>query len=165
MNNLYGDEYVSKLNKRKSGSVRLVVAIMLFATLVNIGLLLLSNEYNALLIKIVTSVIYVGAGWVSIFLICNGVLACKKKLVAVEDLTCNEVLTEKTCIIQKVDKPKTLSYSVRYYEITALENGKENKLFFDESFDASAFIPGTTVRFCVSKNNYIIAYEVVGNEK
>ena len=70
---------------------------------------------------------------------------------------------EIVCVVKNVDEPITLYDSIRYYVISAIADGKEIKLYFDEVFDVGAFVDGVTVRFRVADNNYVIAYEVIKN--
>ena len=165
MNNLYGGEFISKLKKERSNSIKLIVVIMLAATIVNICSLLLSNEYNELVVKIIASVIYVGAGWSSLWILFIGVLTRSKKLDVIEELNCCDDVKDVICKVVKVEEPLTLTDTIKYYVITATVDDKEIKLYFDALFDVNCFSIGSEVNFKVADGNYVIAYEVQNNGK
>ena len=163
MKNLYCESFVTQLNAKKKRSMIMLIVIMIVATILNSGLLFLSNENNATLMQVVMSVIYVCAGWVSIWLLFNGVLSRKKKIAFINGVQSGDI-KEIVCTVKSVGKPITLPNSNKFYEITALSGGTALKLYYDASFDVDDINAGANVIFNVS-DNYIIAYKVIGYEE
>lgn len=136
---------------------------MLFATVVNVVLLLLSNENNALIMKIVLSIIYVTAGWISVYLLFARVVQAKKKATFVTDAL-NGEFNNRVGVVRKVSMPVTLPNTFKFYEITVTEGDKDHVLYFDDCFDVDDIKEGSTVSFCLS-DNYVVGYEMVQYEK
>ena len=163
MTSLYSEELVEKLKKRKKTAIISVVALMSAATVVNVILLILSNEYNATLMKIVTSAVFVLSGWVSIWLVFDRVVKTNKKLAIIEDLGSGDVVRKDVAII-KIDKPVTLPDSTACYDVTVSDGKKEFRLYFDKTFDIGDLKEGERASFEIVDDR-IIAYEVIDDER
>ena len=162
MNNLYSDDYIVRIENKKKKSLIMIFIIMGFATLLNVRLLFLANEYNKTLMEIVLSTIYVVAGWISIWFLIDGVIKSNNKLSAIKSILAGEK-KEFDGVIKRIDKIITLANSTRCYEIVLEKDNAEHKLYFDEIFDVSVFKEETNMRLTVS-NNFIISYEVKKDE-
>jgi len=158
MHNLYSDEFISSIEKKKKRSLIIVITIMSVATLLNVGLLFLSNEYNKTLMEFILSFIYVVSGWVSLYFLLDGVIKSKNRLSSIKSILSGDV-REKDVVIKKINKQITLSNSLRCYEIVVLEENRERKLYYDELFDISMFKEEESIHILVS-NNFIIGCEV-----
>ena len=158
MHNLYSDEFISSIEKKKKRSLIIVITIMSVATLLNVGLLFLSNEYNKTLMEFILSFIYVVSGWVSLYFLLDGVIKSKNRLSSIKSILSGDV-REKDVVIKKINKQITLSSSLRCYEIVVLEENRERKLYYDELFDISMFKEEESIHILVS-NNFIIGCEV-----
>jgi len=156
--NLYSDEFISSIEKKKKRSLIIVITIMSVATLLNVGLLFLSNEYNKTLMEFILSFIYVVSGWVSLYFLLDGVIKSKNRLSSIKSILSGDV-REKDVVIKKINKQITLSSSLRCYEIVVLEENRERKLYYDELFDISMFKEEESIHILVS-NNFIIGCEV-----
>lgn len=158
MRNLYSDEFISSIEKKKKRSLIIVITIMSVATLLNVGLLFLSNEYNKTLMEFILSFIYVISGWVALYFLLDGVIKSKNRLSSIKSILSGDV-REVDVVIKKINKQITLSSSLRCYEIVVLEEKTERKLYYDELFDISMFKEEESIHILVS-NNFIIGCEV-----
>ena len=152
--NLYSDEFISSIEKKKKRSLIIVITIMSVATLLNVGLLFLSNEYNKTIMEFILSFIYVVSGWISLYFLLDGVIKSKNRLSSIKSILSGDV-REVDVVIKKINKQITLSSSLRCYEIVVLEEKRERKLYYDELFDISMFKEEESIHILVS-NNFII---------
>lgn len=162
MNNLYSNQTIEDLKRKKKNSLIVVISVMVSATLLNVGLLFLSTEYNRGLMEFILSFIYVVSGWVSLYFLINGVIRYNRKIKSINSILQGDALTIDGTIY-KIDKPVTLSNSSRCYEIVVKKGYEEHKLYFDESLKDVPFKEDENVKFMVS-NNFIIGYEVIEDE-
>ena len=116
MNNLYSNQTIEDLKRKKKNSLIVVISVMVSATLLNVGLLFLSTEYNRGLMEFILSFIYVVSGWVSLYFLINGVIRYNRNIKSINSILQGDALTIDGTIY-KIDKPVTLSNSSRCYEI------------------------------------------------
>ena len=163
MNSLYSNDILVKLQEDKKKATKIVVCLMVGATLLNVGLLFLTNEYNKTLMQFITSIIYIIVGWISIYFIYTGIVASKRRYLAIKSILEGDN-RELDGVVSKIGKPITLSNSIRCFEITVKNGRIEHKLYFEELLNIMPFNEGDNVKV-IASNNFIKEYEVEAHEE
>lgn len=166
MNNVYTETYINKLISKRKRAFAVSICAMTAATILDVGLLFFSNEHNRILMIVLLSLIFIVAGWLTIYFVIEGIIKTKNKQKEIESLTNSKTANDIAGTVTDIGDEVTLNKTMRCLEIMLKLDYKNVKtLYLDvELAQEVALNKGDAVNLKVVKN-YIIGYEIIKHEE
>jgi hypothetical protein len=158
----YNAEYLNALKKQKKVQlITLLISILLSLILLLIMFLTVTYKEESL-IKTLSCILLTFIGWFAIYEIIFIIIPLKRKIEHLS-LVLRSNLGNFYCDILDISKLKTITTSIKGYEIFCLIEGTKLRFYFHSDLGKVNFSIGDYVHLKV-KNNFIVEYEVMPNE-